>query len=192
MKKLNINPYIPMPVCLVGTRVEGKDNFMTVAWVAHVDNNPPMMAIGIGKNHYTCQGIEETGGFSVNVPGRGMMPAVDYAGLVSGKKISKAGLFETFRGETVDVPLVREAALCLECKLAQTVNLPSHNLYIAEIVGSWSDEQYLSDGVPDLKKMDPFFLSMPDNRYWGIGEAVGKAWDKQNRNYPETKENKTA
>ena len=29
---------------------------------------------------------------------------------------------------------------------------------------------------PDVKRIDPFTLTMPDNGYWRIGENVGKAW----------------
>jgi hypothetical protein len=28
----------------------------------------------------------------------------------------------------------------------------------------------------DIKKINPFTLSMPDNRYWSVGENLGKAW----------------
>ena len=35
----------------------------------------------------------------------------------------------------------------------------------------------MSDGKPDVQKIKPFVLTMPDNRFWAIGECVGKAWD---------------
>jgi hypothetical protein len=40
----------------------------------------------------------------------------------------------------------------------------------------WADEAVLDDGVPDVKKMDPFLLSMPDNHFWSVGEIIGQAW----------------
>jgi len=27
------------------------------------------------------------------------------------------------------------------------------------------------------KNINPFLLTMPDNRFWAIGESVGSAWD---------------
>lgn len=33
-----------------------------------------------------------------------------------------------------------------------------------------------TDGKPDIKKINPSLLTMPDNKYWSIGEYVGKAW----------------
>ena len=41
---------------------------------------------------------------------------------------------------------------------------------------AYCDSAYLSDGKPDIKKINPFTLTMPDNRYWSVGEAAGKAW----------------
>ena len=28
----------------------------------------------------------------------------------------------------------------------------------------------------DIKKVNPFTLTMPDNNYWSLGENLGKAW----------------
>jgi len=60
MKKIEIGINVfptPMPVVLVGTRVEGKVNFMAVGWISRVNARPPMVAIGINKAHHTPKGI---------------------------------------------------------------------------------------------------------------------------------------
>jgi hypothetical protein len=36
-------------------------------------------------------------------------------------------------------------------------------------------ERVFTDGKPDVKKINPFLLTMPDNRFWAIGECVGNA-----------------
>ena len=38
------------------------------------------------------------------------------------------------------------------------------------------EERYLTDGKPDIKKINPFTLTMPDNNYWQVGNHAGKAW----------------
>jgi hypothetical protein len=43
-------------------------------------------------------------------------------------------------------------------------------------MGAYSEERFLTEGVPDIKKINPFMLSMPDNGYWSVGELVGRAW----------------
>jgi len=35
----------------------------------------------------------------------------------------------------------------------------------------------MTDHKPDIKKINPFTLTMPDNQYWSVGENLGKAWD---------------
>ena len=182
MKKLSTkNIFIPMPMSIVGSTVHGKTNFMAVGWVVRANANPPMIAIGIGRHHYTCEGIKANEAFSVNFPGTNLLHQADYVGLVSGEKIDKSQVFETFQGELEHAPLIKDAALCLECRLVQTVELPSNNLYLGEIVAGWSDDRYMTDNKLDLKKMDVFFLSMPDNRFWGLGEVLGKAWNPENK-----------
>lgn len=179
MQKLEIdnNAYLcPMPVVLVGTMIGGKANFMTVGWVSRVNFKPPMMAICINRFHYTPKGIFENRSFSVNIPGRSMLEVTDYCGLVSGKTIDKSELFDLFYGKIPTAPMIGDCPLNMECKLVQVVELPSNFLFIGEIVGAYCEERFMTDGKPDIKKVDPFVLTMPDNRYWAIGELVGDAW----------------
>jgi flavin reductase (DIM6/NTAB) family NADH-FMN oxidoreductase RutF len=72
--------------------------------------------------------------------------------------------------------MISECPLTIECKLSQSVDLPTHTFFIAEIINIHVDDKFLSEGKPDMKKIRPFFLTMPDNNYWAIGENVGKAW----------------
>jgi flavin reductase (DIM6/NTAB) family NADH-FMN oxidoreductase RutF len=166
----------PMPVVIVGAEVNGKPNYLTVAWITRVNFSPPMLGIALGKSHHTNKGIREHGEFSVSVPGAELVKAVDYAGLVSGLKTDKSELFEPFYGELRHAPMVRECPLTMECRVVQTVDLPVNEFIIAEIVGVYTEEHFLTDGKPDMEKMDPFVLSMPDNHYWRLGEPIGRAW----------------
>ena len=67
---VSISPhfFIPMPVALIGTQVNGRANFMAVGWCSRADANPPMILCGRGNHHYTWKGIEKTKTFSVNIP----------------------------------------------------------------------------------------------------------------------------
>jgi flavin reductase (DIM6/NTAB) family NADH-FMN oxidoreductase RutF len=64
----------------------------------------------------------------------------------------------------------------MACRLTQTVDLPFNHFFIGEIVEAYSEERYLTDGMPDIRKMAPFTLTMPDNRYWSVGEPIAQAW----------------
>ncbi len=172
----NVSIY-PMPVVLAGAVVSGQANFLAVGWISRVNSRPPMLAMSLSKRHYTNGGIREHKEFSVNVPGVDLLEKVDYCGLVSGKEADKSKLFDVFYGKLRGAPLIRECPLCLACALAEVVSLPSNDLFIGEIVEAYAEESSLTSGNPDIAKMQPFTLTMPDNTYWKIGEKAGKAWD---------------
>ncbi len=172
----NVSLY-PMPVVLGGAVVGGRATFLAVGWISRVNSRPPMLAMALNKTHYTNGGIRAHKEFSINVPGVDLLEKVDYCGLVSGREADKSKLFEVFYGTLQRAPLIRECPLCLACTLVETVSLPSNDLFIGEIVEAYAEESTLTAGHPDIVKMQPFTLTMPDNTYWTIGARVGKAWD---------------
>lgn len=175
-QQIGSNFFIPMPVVLVGTQVAGKANFMAVGWITRVNGNPPMIACGIANNHYTVKGIGETKTFSVNIPSPDLLEKTDYCGIVSGEKTDKSHVFTVFYGSLKTAPMIRECPVTLECRLVQSVQLPTHTLFIGEIAGAYADGRVLKDNKPDFPAIDPLFLTMPDNRYWTLGKYAGDAW----------------
>jgi flavin reductase (DIM6/NTAB) family NADH-FMN oxidoreductase RutF len=174
---LGVNAFLyPMPVMLVGTQVEGRANFMAVAWATRVNGNPPMMGVALNQRHHTPTGIHASGSFSINIPSVDLVAPTDYCGLVSGRETDKSELFELFYGELGNAPMIKECPLCIECRLVNVVSLPSHFLFLGEVVAVFADEDCLTDGKPDIQKLDPFVLTMPDNRYWAVGRQIGNAW----------------
>lgn len=175
-QQIGNNFFIPMPVVLVGTQIKGKANFMAVGWVARVNGNPPMIACGIANNHYTPEGMNQAKTFSVNIPSADLLEKTDYCGIVSGKNTDKSKVFDVFYGSLKTAPMIRECPVTLECRLVQTVSLPTHSLYIGEIAGAYADGNVMRDGKPDFPAIDPLFLTIPDNRYWTLGKHAGDAW----------------
>jgi len=179
MDKINIGAnslFYPMPVSLVGALVQGRPNFLAVAWVSRVNLDPPIVAVALNKVRHMSVGVQEQKTFSVNLPGVDLVKETDYCGLVSGKEVDKSGLFEVFYGELETAPLIKACPLCLECRLIQTVTLPTHHLFLGEVVGAYTEERYLTDGKPDMEKIRPFLFSRADNSYWTVGERLAKAY----------------
>lgn len=175
--------YYPMPCSLVGANVAGKPNYLTVAWFTMVNPKPPYVALAMNKTHYTNAGIKENGTFSLNIPSTKMAEATDYCGIVSGKDMDKAGVFETTYGKLKTAPMIRECPFSIECKLVQTIDLPAEELFIGEVMASYCDEACLTGGVPDLRKIDPFLLVMqPESKYVSLGKEIGTAW-KMGKNF---------
>lgn len=136
-----------------------------------------MLGVCVNRMHASNEAIRNSGEFSVNVPSVDMVDITDYTGLISGRNVDKSGLFEIFYGQLKSAPLIKLCPLSMECKVIQTVDLPTNTFFIAEIIDIYSEDRFLTEGKPDIKKINPFLLTMPDNRFWSIGECVGKAWN---------------
>ena len=76
------------PTVLVGTMVNGKPNFMTVAWCGVANSNPPMVSVAIRLARYTLKGMQNRE-FSVNIPSADIVKEADYCGMVSGAEVDK-------------------------------------------------------------------------------------------------------
>lgn len=180
MAKIELAPervYYPMTCSLVGANVGRKPNYLAVAWFSMVNPKPPYVMVAMNKVHYTNAGIKENGTFSVNIPPAEIAEKTDYCGLVSGSKYDKSGIFETFYGKLLTAPMINECPFNAECKLVRTVDLPAEELFIGEIVGVYTGEAYLTDGLFDLGKMKPILLQMPQKKYVTVGAEVGPAWE---------------
>ena len=167
---------LPWTQTLLGTHVNGKPNFMALDWLTRVNYQPAMLGICVNRGHASNAAIRETGQFSVNIPTVDMVAVTDYCGIVSGKTTDKSKLFEVTYGDLPAAPLIRDCPMNIECKLVQVVDLPTNTFFIGEIVNIRCEEAFLENGKPDVKKVRPFLLTMPDNRFWAVGEQVGNAW----------------
>ena len=185
MSKNKIRPGVylyPMPVSLIGTNVNGKPNFMALAWINAVDYKPPLFSISSGESHHTNIGIKENGTFSINIPSEGMVEVADYVGLVSGKEIDKSEVFEVFYGDLKTAPMITHAPINMECKVLKTINTKELTntengceIFIGEVINAYVDDYYITNNIPDISKVKPFVYSI-DNNYWKIGEHLGKAF----------------
>ena len=167
---------LPWTQTLLGTHLNGKPNFMACDWLTRVNLDPMLLGVCVNKTHASNAAIRATGEFSVNVPTVEMVGVTDYCGIVSGDKVDKSGLFRVFYGELRAAPLIEECPINIECRLLQAVELPTNTFFIAEVLNVYSEERFLTDGAPDVRKIKPFVLTMPDNTFWSIGESVGRAW----------------
>ena len=168
------NVLYPTPTVLVGTLVDKKPNFITIAHIGIMTLSH--ISLGINKVHYTNQGIKEAGTFSVNIPSERLVVETDYAGLVTGKKVDKSQLFELFYGELKTAPMIKECSINMECRLERVVDFPSHDVFVGEVVETYADETVLTEGKVDVSKVKPLLFDMPLKKYWSIGSAVADCW----------------
>lgn len=170
-----VNALYPMPTVLVGAMVNGKPNFITIAHVGIMTYSH--ISLGMGNIHYTNSGIKENGTFSVCLPSENLVIETDYCGIMTGKKADKSTLFEIFYGELKTAPMIQQCAVCMECRLDRTIDYPTHNIFIGEIIQTYADESVLSGNNIDISKLKPLLFDMNSKKYWSLGSEIAKCWD---------------
>lgn len=181
MPKITTGPEIfiyPLPVVLVGANVDDKPNFLAVAACGIANAEPPMISVAIRHNRYTDKGIRQNMTFSVNIPSRDMVKETDYCGIVSGSQVNKVEVcrFKVFYGKLKNAPLIEQCPLNLECKVVHILDLGSHSLVIGKVDESYTSDNCLIDGKPDIDKIRPLvWARQPSLQYYALGEVVAKS-----------------
>jgi flavin reductase (DIM6/NTAB) family NADH-FMN oxidoreductase RutF len=165
----------PVPVVMVScSDNNGKPNIITLAWVGTINSDPPMVSISVRKQRYSYELIKQKGQFVINMPTRNQTFATDFCGVKSGKELDK---FEAMKltpenASKVDVPLIKECPVNLECVVKQVIELGSHDLFLAEVVATNVDEKLLDEnGKLDLQKAD--LICYSHGEYYPIGKSLG-------------------
>jgi flavin reductase (DIM6/NTAB) family NADH-FMN oxidoreductase RutF len=182
MAKVQMGPgtnIYPMPTLLVGANVDGKPNFMAVAWGNIANAEPPMAAVAIRPGRHTRIGIEQNKTFSVNIPSADLVKEADYCGITSGAKVDKvqACRFSVFYSKVGTAPMIEQCPINLECRVLHALELGSHVLYIGQIEEVHASSDCLTGGRIDLDKVKPFaFLADPSKHYHAMGDSLAKAF----------------
>jgi len=110
----------------------------------------------------------------INLPDARQARWVDHCGMVSGRDEDKwaACGFTPAPAAEVQVPLIAECPVNVECRLQQTLSLGSHDLFIGEVVAVQMNEAVLDErGRLDVAQARPFaFLN---GEYRQVGELLG-------------------
>ena len=178
MPKIIKKPFValrPVPVVLVSCGHGRQANIITIAWTGILCSNPPQVGIGVRPDRYSHGLIQETGEFVVNVPGAGLLDEMEYCGFVSGRDVDKftqQGLTPA-SGSVVETPIIAECSINLECRLAHTLPLGSHDLFVGEVVAVQLSEDVLDErGRVDNDKLKPILFN--GDEYWGLGSLLGR------------------
>ena len=168
----------PIPICLLGALVDGKPNYEAVGNIGMVSFNPNLIMCSSVKAHHTNKGINEHGVFSVNYPTAKMVAETDYCGMVSGRKLDKGSLFTNFYGELEKAPMIKECPVNLECKVVDTLHYGAYDVWIAEVIETYIDEEISSKDPkkwPTINQVNPLVYS-PSAEYNELGKVIGKGY----------------
>ena len=135
-----------------------------------------MLSISVRPERLSYEYIKETMEFTVNLPSSDMTRAVDYCGVRPGRKFDKIKEmnFTMVEGTNVDVPYINECPISIECKVKSIIPLGTHDLFIAEVVGSYVDKDLMDEkGKINLEEAD--LITYYHGEYFKMDtEALGK------------------
>ena len=169
------NMVYPVPAVMVtAADREGKSNIITIAWTGTVCTNPPMAYISVRPERYSYGMLKETGEFVINLTTEKLVRATDYCGVKSGRATDKwkeTGL-TPIPAQEVNVPLIKESPVNIECRVSEIRELGSHHMFLARVVAVDVDEAYLNEqGRFELQKAAPIVYS--HGEYYGLSSLLG-------------------
>ena len=169
------NMVYPVPAVMVtAADREGKSNIITIAWTGTVCTNPPMAYISVRPERYSYGMLKETGEFVINLTTEKLVRATDYCGVKSGRDTDnwkETGL-TPIPAQEVNVPLIKESPVNIECRVSEIRELGSHHMFLARVVAVDVDEAYLNEqGRFELQKAAPIVYS--HGEYYGLSSLLG-------------------
>lgn len=169
------NMVYPIPAAMVTCRDKaGNDNIITIAWTGTICTNPAMAYISVRPERHSYNMIRETGEFVINLTTKELTYATDYCGVRSGRDVDKFKELNLTKesASQVNVPLIKESPVNIECKVVKVEELGSHHMFMAEVVAVHADKKYMDEkGKFDLSKSDPIVYS--HGEYYSMGEKLG-------------------
>jgi flavin reductase (DIM6/NTAB) family NADH-FMN oxidoreductase RutF len=178
--KIDVIPLLfPHPTVMVGVDVDGKPDFVTVAWVNIACGTPPWIAIALNQVRHSLKGIRQTLTFSVNIPNTGLVKETDYCGIATGAKTDKAKdcNFKVFYGEVAGAPFIEQCPVNIGCTAEHILKLGSHYLIAGPIKEILVSDDCMTDGKPDAGKIDPIiYMTYPAGTYNRVGEFLAPAF----------------
>ena len=165
----------PLPPALVSVGTEETYNLITIGWTGITATIPPSTYISVRPTRYSHKLLMENGEFVIHLAGEDLAPAVDYCGMYTGEKVDK---FEkckltVTKSTYVKCPTVAECPVAIECRVREVVNMGSHDVFFADILGvSVDDSLFDESGKIHLEWAN--LIAYMHGEYFALGKKIGK------------------
>ena len=164
----------PIPACLVSVGDMNNSNILTVAWTGITNSEPAMCYVSVRKERHSYEMIKKTKEFVINLTTENLTFKTDWIGVRSGKQYDKFKEMNLTKSKAkfVKCPLIVESPVNIECKVTQEIDLGSHTMFLAEILGVNVDEKYIDkNGRFDISKCK--LIAYANGSYYALGKQLG-------------------
>ena len=115
-----------------------------------------MTYVSVRKSRFSHHLIQAKKEFVINLVNEDLVKAADFCGVRSGENLDKWKEMNLHREKAsiVDVPMIAESPVSLECVVKEVSELGSHDMFLAEIVTVHVDEKYVGEnGAFEFERM---------------------------------------
>ena len=167
----------PLPAALISCGASSDEyNLITLSWMGTICTNPPMCYISVRPERHSYEIIKRNGEFVINLTNEELARAADWCGVRSGKDRNKFAEMKLtpIKGEMVDAPIIKEAPLCIECKVKEIIPLGSHHMFIADVLNVQANKKYIDPETEEFKLSEAKLIAYNHGHYYKLGEEIGR------------------
>lgn len=164
----------PVPPTLVTCRYGETQNVFTVAWTGILNTIPPKTYISVRPERFSYELIKKSGVFVINLTTEELVKACDYCGVKSGAKFDKFSemKLETENASEIDVPILKDSPVNIECAVTDIIELGSHHMFIADIKAiDVASELIDENGRLQMEKAK--LVAYSHGEYFALGQKLG-------------------
>lgn len=170
-------PLAPLPVAMVSCGTVEKPSVLTVSWTGIVSSNPFRLYISVQPTRNSYPIIKESGEFVINLPDERLTAIADYCGTHSGRDVDKFAECHITPAacKYISAPMIAECPVSIECRVFKTLELGSHEMFIADILATHIAPEAMNGIKFDFSKVKP--LAYANSCYFTLGGQLGKIGD---------------
>lgn len=166
----------PLPAVMVSCQKPGeKPNIITVAWTGTICSDPAMVYISVRPSRYSYDIIRSTREFVINLTDEKLVRSMDLCGVKSGRDIDKFAACGLTAVPSLEVaaPSIGDSPVCIECKVAQVIELGSHDMFLANVAAVTVDGS-LIDQHGKFHLDQAGLTAYSHGEYYTLGTYLGK------------------
>lgn len=159
---------IVSPAVVISVGKWDEANLITLAWVARVVSNPPIMSISIRPSRHSFSLIEKLEEFVINVPSTDNIQQMDYCGTRTGREVNKWEELDLTKEKAtqVEVPLIAEFPINIECKVINKLTHGTHKIYLGEVLAVHVEESMITNNRLEPSKQNQ--IAYVSGNYYGL------------------------
>lgn len=167
----------PLPAALVSCgKTPDEFNVLTISWLGTLCSSPPMCYISVRRERKSYEIIKANGEFVINLTNEALAFAADWCGVRSGRDYNKFKEMNLtpVMAEKINAPIIKEAPLCIECRVKEIVTLGTHDMFISEVINIQADKQYIDAETDSFDMAKAKLIAYSHGNYYKLGEEIGK------------------